>query len=107
MPKTEFRLFCTAAVLIAGDTMDKVSTIHQAEKLLEAEELTLPVFPDECLDKVFRDGKSMNIDGTNVVRVPFGVRQPRKQRPQRPERWATLVLPLQPLDSPNPPPQAA
>ena len=42
MPKSEFWLFCTAAVLSAGDTMDKVSTIHQAEKLLEAEELTLP-----------------------------------------------------------------
>ncbi len=44
---------------------------------------------------------------TNVVRVPFGIRQPQKQRPQRPESFITLVLPLQPSDSPTPPPQAA
>lgn len=34
------------------------------------------------------------VEGTNVVRVPFGVRQPRRARPQRPDHWATLVLPF-------------
>ena len=52
-------------------------------------------------------GKSFQVDGTNVIRVPFGIRQPQKKRPQRPERLATLVLPFQPLGSPTPPPQAA
>ena len=60
-----------------------------------------------AMGAAFLAGKSLKVDGTNVVRVPFGVRQARKQRPQRPQRWATLVLPLQPVDSPNPPPQAA
>ncbi len=54
-------------------------------------------------------GRSMGrVDGTNVVRVPFGVRQPRRRRPARPERWATVVLPFQlGGGQPTPPPQAA
>jgi hypothetical protein len=54
-------------------------------------------------------GRSMGrVDGTNVVRVPFGVRQPRRRRPARPERWATVVLPFQAGGGqPTPPPQAA
>ncbi|MFO8236683.1 MAG: hypothetical protein R6U00_00215 [Prochlorococcaceae cyanobacterium] len=44
---------------------------------------------------------------TNVVRVPFGVRRPRRSRPARPERWATVVLPFQSGSEPTPPPQAA
>ena len=35
------------------------------------------------------------VDGTNVVRVAFGVRRARRARPVRPDHWATLVLPLQ------------
>lgn len=35
------------------------------------------------------------VEGTNVVRVPFGVRRARRRRPERPEHWATLVLPFQ------------
>jgi hypothetical protein len=38
---------------------------------------------------------SQRVDGTNVVRVPFGVRRARVRRPQRPDHWATLVLPFQ------------
>lgn len=38
---------------------------------------------------------SRAIEGTNVVRVPFGVRRARRPRPVRPDHWATLVLPLQ------------
>ena len=37
---------------------------------------------------------SGRVEGTNVVRVPFGVRQARRVRPQRPDHWATLVLPF-------------
>ena len=51
-------------------------------------------------------GETVSIDGTNVVRVPFGVRRTRRERPQRPENWHTLVLPLQRFE-PTPPPQAA
>jgi hypothetical protein len=51
-------------------------------------------------------GETVNVEGTNVVRVPFGVRKPRRTRPERPPHWATLVIPLQSWD-PTPPPQAA
>ncbi len=51
--------------------------------------------------------RSLRVEGTNVVRVPFGVRRARRQRPQRPERWVTLVLPFQAGGSHPTPPQAA
>ena len=66
---------------------------------------TTPALPD-CLESALERGHTLRMEGTNVVRVPFGVRQARRQRPDRPERWATLVLPFQVQDSP-PPPQAA
>jgi len=50
---------------------------------------------------------SLTSSDTNVVRVPFGVRRPRRSRPARPERWATVVLPFQSGSDPTPPPQAA
>ena len=52
-------------------------------------------------------GETLRVDGTNVVRVPFGVRRARRVRPARPERWATVVLPFQAGGSTPPPPQAA
>jgi hypothetical protein len=52
-------------------------------------------------------GQTLRIEGTNVVRVPFGVRQPRRSRPARPERWATVVIPFQMGGSTPTPPQAA
>jgi hypothetical protein len=52
-------------------------------------------------------GQTLRVEGTNVVRVPFGVRRPRRSRPQRPDHWATVVLPFQACGSTPPPPQAA
>ena len=72
----------------------------------EMNELTLPSF-SEGLDSLMSSGKSFQVDGTNVVRVPFGIRRSQKKRPEKPQRWPTLVLPFQPLGSPTPPPQAA
>ena len=51
-------------------------------------------------------GETVNVAGTKVDRVPFGVRQSRRPRPQRQATWATLVLPLHSWE-PTPPPQAA
>ncbi|WP_315855500.1 MULTISPECIES: hypothetical protein [unclassified Synechococcus] len=51
-------------------------------------------------------GETFRVEGTNVVRVPFGVRQARRARPERPDRWVTLVLPFQSAPTPTPP-QAA
>ena len=53
------------------------------------------------------EGKTLRVEGTNVVRVPFGVRRSRRPRPKRPDHWATLVLPFQRHTDPTPPPQAA
>ena len=68
--------------------------------------LSLPSF-DNCFESVLKKGELLKVSGTNVVRVPFGVRQPKKQRPAKISSWATLVLPLQSFDSPTPPPHAA
>lgn len=86
--------------------MDSDKSIKKSGQLLEVNELTLPLLPNG-LEASFSNGQTFSVDGTNVVRVPFGIRQPRRKRPERPERWATLVLPLQPVDNPTPPPQAA
>ncbi|MCT0201444.1 hypothetical protein KQ302_03530 [Synechococcus sp. CS-602] len=51
-------------------------------------------------------GEVFRVEGTNVLRVPFGVRQARRARPERPDRWVTLVLPFQASPTPTPP-QAA
>ena len=75
------------------------------EKLFKTE-LDLPSFSKE-VQSALSTGKSMPVEGTNVVRVPFGIRQSVKKRPARPDTWATLVIPLQPLGSPPTPPQAA
>lgn len=53
-------------------------------------------------------GGIQRIEGTNVVRVAFGVRHARRSRPQRPDHWATLVLPFQAGNGGGPtPPHAA
>jgi len=47
-------------------------------------------------------------EDTNVVRVPFGVRRARRARPERPDHWATLVIPFHGGGGGGPtPPQAA
>ncbi len=79
---------------------------NQSRQVGEKEKLKLPSFQDG-LEYAMRSGKSLQVDGTNVVRVPFGIRHPQRQRPARPQSWVTLVLPFQPAGSPNPPPQAA
>ena len=86
--------------------MDNNKSKDKTARINRIDELTLPSLP-EGLQAAFRRGHSLQMDGTNVVRVPFGIRQPRRQRPERPEHWATLVLPLQSEGNPNPPPQAA
>lgn len=69
-------------------------------------EISLPPLPGS-LHHSTSQGHTLRMEGTNVVRVPFGVRQPRRQRPSRPERWATLVLPFQAAGPTPTPPQAA
>ena len=75
-------------------------------KLTSLDGPSLPQLP-EGLESAFNRGHTLTIEGTNVVRVPFGVRRSRRSRPERPDHWATLVIPLQPVGDPTPPPAAA
>ena len=86
--------------------MRRFTSSEGVKNLTNTKDLRLPEF-NESLQSVLSSGESFPVSGTNVIRVPFGVRQPIKQRPQRPERLATLVIPIQTLGSPTPPPQAA
>ncbi len=86
--------------------MDR-NTFHECSlKSLSTDELKLPALPSSLENSLLR-GNTLSIDGTNVVRVPFGVRLPRRQRPELPERMATLILPLQSQGNHPTPPQAA
>ena len=86
---------------MSRDTKQQLESTGQTPDLLQ-----LPDIPD-CLQAALGRGHTLPIEGTNVLRVPFGIRQARRQRPDRPERWATLVIPIQSQGSPTPPPQAA
>ena len=44
-----------------------------------------------------------SIEGTNVIRVPFGKRFSKKKRPEKNQNIATLILPLSSYSSPTPP----
>lgn len=66
----------------------------------------LPPVPGSLAHSAAR-GEILRVEGTNVVRVPFGVRQPRRSRPARPDSWVTLVLPFHPSGPTPTPPQAA
>ena len=86
---------------MSRDTKQQLESTGQTPDSLQ-----LPDIPD-CLQAALGRGHTLPIEGTNVLRVPFGIRQARRQRPDRPERWATLVIPIQSQGSPPPPPQAA
>ena len=44
-----------------------------------------------------------SIEGTNVIRVPFGKKFSKKKRPEKNQNIATLILPLTPYGNPTPP----
>ena len=90
-------------IRLSGDTMDR-SDINKSAGSVQGPDL--PQLP-EGLQSALNRGHTLPIEGTNVLRVPFGVRQSRRPRPERPDHWATLVIPLQPLGDPTPPPAAA
>ena len=81
-------------------------SLDQRVKHLGKDGLNLPSFSG-ILESTLSKGKLLPVAGTNVLRVPFGIREPRRKRPENPRRLATLVLPLQSIGSPTPPPHAA
>ena len=86
--------------------MNKETSFDLKDPKNKKDNLSLPSFSN-CFESVLKKGELLEVDGTNVVRVPFGVRQPKKQRPAKVSTWVTLVLPIQSFDSPTPPPHAA
>ena len=61
--------------------------------------------PDFVIQNDIKD--VLATDGTNVIRVPFGIRLSKKQRPDKNQNIATLILPINRYSSPNPPPNVA
>ena len=86
--------------------MNKKKSFDFPDQVNKKDDLSLPSFAN-CFESFLDQGELLQVAGTNVVRVPFGVRQPKKQRPAKISKWATLVLPLQSFNSPTPPPNAA
>ena len=86
--------------------MNNKTSFDLVDQSKKKDDLSLPSFSNN-LECVLNKGQLLQVTGTNVVRVPFGVRQPKKQRPAKVSTWATLVLPLKSFDSPTPPPHAA
>tara|TARA_Y100001970_G_scaffold285458_1_gene405318 strand:- start:28981 stop:29241 length:261 start_codon:yes stop_codon:yes gene_type:complete len=86
--------------------MKSKSNSNKLSFIVNKDRLNIPHFSkDDLYDP--NEGEIIQVEGTNVVRVPFGVRQPRKKRPDKNLSWATLVIPLHYSDMPTPPPHVA
>ena len=69
-------------------------------KQLPVKNVDLPSFVNNC------SGDNLNIlsiEGTNVIRVPFGKKFSKKKRPEKNQNIATLILPISSYSNPTPP----
>ena len=73
-------------------------------KRLPITKLDLPNFVNNSLGS---NSKVNFVEGANVIRVPFGKRFPKKQRPDKNQNIATLILPINTFMNPTPPPHVA
>ena len=73
-------------------------------KHLPIKNLDLPSFVNSSFGN---NSKVNSVEGTNVIRVPFGKRFPKKQRPDKNQNIATLILPINTFMNPTPPPHVA
>ena len=73
-------------------------------KRLPTTNLDLPNFVNNFSENY---KKVSSVEATNVIRVPFGKRLPKKQRPEKNQNIATLILPINTLINPTPPPHVA
>ncbi len=69
-------------------------------KRLPIKNLDLPNFVNNFSEN---NSKVSSVEGTNVIRVPFGKRFPKKQRPEKNQNIATLILPINTFINPTPP----
>ena len=81
--------------------MRKDSSKDEKNKDFSSDFIKLPNFVENNTNEVF------SVVGTNVIRVPFGIRAPRRKRPEKNQNIATLVLPITSINSPTPPPNVA
>ena len=83
--------------------MRKDSSKDEKIKDLSSNFVKLPDF----VEKFCNTNEVLSVAGTNVIRVPFGIRSPRRKRPEKNQNIATLVLPITSINSPTPPPNVA
>ena len=69
-------------------------------KRLPVKSLDLPNFVNNLSGE---NSNICSIEGTNVIRVPFGKKFPKKTRPEKNQNIATLILPLSSYNNPTPP----
>jgi len=81
--------------------MTKDSSKDQNLKQSFSGSLKLPEFINQ------ENLESLSVQGTNVIRVPFGIRLSKKKRPQKNQNIATLILPITSIHTPTPPPNVA
>ena len=73
-------------------------------KHLPIKNLDLPNFVNNFSGS---NSKVGSVEGTNVIRVAFGKRLPKKKRPEKNQNIATLILPINTYINPSPPPHVA
>ena len=69
-------------------------------KHLPIENVELPNFVNNFIGN---NANVFPVEGTNVIRVPFGKKFSKKKRPEKNQNIATLILPLSSCSNPNPP----
>ena len=62
--------------------------------------LDLPNFVNDCS---LKNSEISAVEGTNVIRIPFGKRFAKKKRPEKNQTIATLILPISSFSNPTPP----
>ena len=82
--------------------MRKDSSKDEKIKDFSSNFIKLPDFVENL-----KKNEAFSVVGTNVIRVPFGIRAPRRKRPEKNQNIATLVLPITSINSPTPPPNVA
>ena len=70
------------------------------DRHLSGKNVDLPNFVNNFLED---NSNVCSIEGTNVIRVPFGKKFSKKKRPEKTQNIATLILPLSSYSNPTPP----
>ncbi len=83
--------------------MTKDSKNNKVKLFENTNKLELPRFAGDLNNH----SEVRSVEGTNVIRVPFGLRSSKRKRPEKNQNIATLILPLNACNNPTPPPFVA